>query len=142
MSVNIKIHLYVYMERERESERERERDFFLSKAEQCLNFWQICLSQVTDAEKLFYIKMDQLVCECVFRLTTADNTPGTEFKPQGGFGVNFTPWQILMDVVATHKQTVRPLPVVWRTQLSFLRVVKDLCVLFNKFFYEGSYNQI
>ena len=68
------------------------------------------------------------LCESVFRLSASDDVPGTEFNPGNLLVVNFTPWQLLVDAVATFRRTVRVLPVVWRTQLGIFRVVTDLCV--------------
>ena len=69
------------------------------------------------------------LCESVFRLSAlSDDVPGTEFNPGNLLVVNFTPWQLLVDAVATFRRTVRILPVVWRMQLGIFRVVTDLCV--------------
>ncbi|XP_076439799.1 uncharacterized protein LOC143279652 isoform X2 [Babylonia areolata] len=57
------------------------------------------------------------------RMAIADDTPGLQFKPNVYSGP-FTPWQVVCDA-ASNKPSLKPLTVVWRTQLGLARVVSD-----------------
>ncbi|KAK7100987.1 uncharacterized protein [Littorina saxatilis] len=73
-----------------------------------------------------------IIAYCSFAGT--EDTPGSEFKPDNTPNASFTPWRILVDTVTMAKKPMKPLHVVWRTQLGFFRVVRDLQV------FEGDLN--